>query len=396
LSAFSIVTRNPTLRMIGAALFLVGVFNASTYPYQSLIAIEVIGLSKPHFALLLVLASLTAVSASVLSGVIGDQHGHRRLIALIATGSSLLGMALMLVFPSKLSLILCHGILVPIGSSIFGQLFALARLAYPSTEGRDGILGLVRSAMSLAFLAMLVFWTFAFSANIAVTSVYISGALAALGLVTLVALSWPRDGKTEWTDTRSGLNFKQAFHEIAAPHVLIRLLLLGAITSSGGLYMTVISLVFDQSAQRGAADVALYVGLVAGWEVPCLILLPLVARRINRSTLIALGVGLYCCHVIALPLLAASPLIWGMTLVAGVGGTTMLALPIAYYQDLLHGRPGTAGAMLALQKLVADVLVAFAFALGTSIGGYTTVAIIGVAIALAGALGLYLIDRKLA
>jgi MFS transporter, SET family, sugar efflux transporter len=393
-SAFSLVARNPTLRMIGVALFLVGVFNASTYPYQSLIAIEVIGLSKPHFALLLVLASVTAVASAVLSGVIGDQHGNRRLIALIATGASLLGMALMLAFPSPLSLILCHGILMPVGSSIFGQLFALARLAYPATEGRDGIMGVVRAGLSLAFLAMLLFWTFAFAADIAVTAVYISGALAALGVTTLVALSWPRDGQTTWTETRSGLNFTQAFREIAAPHVLIRLLLLGAITSSGGLYMTVISLVFDQSVQRGPADVALYVGLVAGWEVPCLILLPHLTRSLNRSTVIALGVTLYCCHIIALPLLAASPLIWCMTLVAGVGGTTMLALPIAYYQDLLHGRPGTAGAMLALQKLVADVLVAFAFALGTTIGGYTTVATIGVAIALAGALGLYLIDRK--
>ena len=130
--------------------------------------------------------------------------------------------------------------------------------------------------------------------------------------------------------------------------------------------------------------------------MPCLILLPRVARHFKRSTLIGLGVALYCCHVIALPLLAASPLIWGMTLVAGVGGTTMLALPIAYYQDLLQGRPGTAGAMLALQKLISDVLVAFAFASGTAIGGYTTVAFIGVSIALLGAFGLFWVDRNTA
>ncbi len=380
--------------MIGTALFLVGVFNASTYPYQSLIAIEVIGLSKPAFSGLLVLASIMAVSASVLSGILGDQHGQRRLIALVATLCSALGMGLMLFFPSTLSLILCHGILVPIGSSIFGQLFALARLAHPSTEGRDGIFGVVRAALSLAFLAMLIFWTWAFGANIAVTSVYISGALAALGLVTLVLLLWPRDGQTAWEDTRSGLNFKQAFREIAAPHVLIRLLLLGAIASAGGLYMTVISLVFDQSSNRGPADVALYVGLVAGWEVPALMLLPYASRRVNRSTLIAIGTTLYCCHVIALPLLAGSPLIWAMTLVAGLGGTTMLALPIAYYQDLLNGRPGTAGAMLALQKLISDICVAAAFAVGTAIGGYTTVAILGVSIALSGALALYLLDHR--
>lgn len=394
MSALSLVARHPTLRMIGAALLMVGVFNSSVYPYQSLIAIEVIGLSKPAFALLLVLASATAVSASVLSGILGDQYGHRRLIALIATAASALGMVLMLVFPSKVSLVLCHGILIPIGSSLFGQLFALARLAYPATENRDGIFGVVRAGMSLAFLVMLVFWTFAFGQDVAVTSVYVSGGLAALGLLALITLQWPRDGQTDWSDQRSGLNFLQAFREIAAAKVLIRLLLLGAITSAGGLYMTVISLVFEQSAQRGPADVALYVGLVAGWEVPCLMLLPLVSRHFKRSTLIALGTAAYCCHVLALPLLASSPLIWAFTFVAGVGGTTVLALPIVYYQDLLHGRPGTAGAMLALQKLIADVLVALAFVLGTSFGGYTSVALIGAAIALFGALGLWLVDRK--
>ena len=102
---------------------------------------------------------------------------------------------------------------------------------------------------------------------------------------------------------------------------------------------------------------------------------------------------MYCLHVLALPLLAASPLIWGMTLVAGVGGTAMLALPVAYYQDLLQGRPGTAGAMLALQKLVADVMAALAFSAGVAIGGYALTAALGGAIAVVGGLGLWLADR---
>lgn len=381
--------------MIGTALLMFGVVNASVYPYQSLIAIEVIGLSKPAFALLLVLASATAVTSSVLSGVVGDQYGHRRLIALIATLASALGALLMLFFPSTAALVICHGILLPIGSSIFGQLFALARLASPANENRDGILGVVRAAMSLSFLAMLIFWTFAFSADIAVTSVYISGGLAALGMIALIWQSWPRDGKTEWQDQRSGLNFAQAFREIAAPHILLRLLLLGAISAAGGLYMIIISLVFDEAPTRSASDVALYVGLVAGWEVPVLLLLvPWLAARFDRAKLIAVGTAIYCCHIIALPLLADSPLIWVMTLFAGIGGSAFLALPIAYYQDLFHNRPGTAGAMLALQKLVSDVLVAAAFVIGTAIGGYTAVAVLGAVMAMAGAIGLMIADRR--
>ena len=128
--------------------------------------------------------------------------------------------------------------------------------------------------------------------------------------------------------------------------------------------------------------------------MPCLLLLPRLTANFSRSTLIAAGTLIYTLHLIGLPILADTPYIWAMTLVAGIGGTAIISLPIAYYQDLLHGRPGTAGAMLALQKLVADVLAAAAFAMGTAIGGYQTVAMMGAAVAATGAVGLYLADRR--
>lgn len=385
---------NPTLRLIAVALLLLGALNASVYPYQSLIGIEKIGLSKPAFSLVLVLASAVAVTSSVLFGILGDMRGNRRLIALLAAGCAALGLAMMLVLPGPLAFILCHGILLPVASSLYGQLFALARLAGPADgAARDGILGTIRAAMSVSFLIMLIFWTFAFGAGANVMSIYLSAGLASFAMLALIYLGWPRQGATDWHDAPSGLNLRDAFAEIARPHVLIRLLLLGAVSSSGILYMVLVSLIFDASPVRGASDVALYVGLVAGWEVPCLLLMPRLVARVRRTTLIALGAAVYTCHLIALPILSDSPLIWGMTLIAGIGGTAIISLPIPYYQDLLHGRPGTAGAMLALQKLVADVMGAAAFAIGTSLGGYETVALIGTLLALTGAGGLYLVDR---
>ena len=385
---------HPTLRLIGVALLLFGAVNASVYPYQSLIAIDRVGVSEPQFSLILVLASITAVTASVLFGIMGDQRGNRRRIALITCAASTAGIALMLFAPGPISLILCHGLMIPVASSIFGQLFALARLASPSDPvARDKIMLTIRAMMSASFLGMLIFWTYAFGAGADVMQVYISAGLASAGLLLLIATAWPRDGATQWQDNPSGLNFKQAMAEIARPFVLSRLLLLGAINSAGVLYMVLVSLVFDVSATRDASDVALYVGLIAGWEVPCLLLLPRLTARVSRSTLIAAGTIIYIVHLIAMPLLADTPYIWVMTLVAGIGGTAMISLPIAYYQDLLHGRPGTAGAMLALQKLVADVLAAAAFALGTAIGGYQSVAILGAGVAILGAVGLYLADR---
>ena len=386
---------HPTLRLIGVAMLLFGAFNASVYPYQSLIAIDRIGLTEAEFAVILVLASITAVTASVWFGILGDQRGNRRRIALTTAAASAVGIALMLFAPSPISLILCHGLLIPVASGIFGQLFALARLASPSDPAaRDKIMLSIRAMMSASFLGMLIFWTYAFGAGADVMAIYISAGLASAGLLLLIGFGWPRDGATAWQDNPSGLNFKQAMAEIARPYVMSRLLLLGAINSAGVLYMVLVSLVFDTSALRSASDVALYVGLIAGWEVPFLLLLPRLTARISRATLIAAGAAIYTLHLIAMPLLADTPYIWAMTLVAGLGGTAMISLPIAYYQDMLHGRPGTAGAMLALQKLVADVLAAASFALGTAIGGYQTVAVIGAIIALCGAVGLYLADKR--
>ena len=71
----------------------------------------------------------------------------------------------------------------------------------------------------------------------------------------------------------------------------------------------------------------------------------------------------------------------------------ILMLPIPYYQDLVPGRPGTAAALLALQKLVVDCLTAGVFAFGSALGGFETVAAIGTAVGLTGALCLHLADR---
>lgn len=390
------VLRDPTLRLIAWALLLLGALNASVYPYQSLVGIKRLGLSEPAFALILALASAVSVSASVLLGILSDQRANRRRIALLTAASGTLGVGLMLVAPSPLTLALCHGILFPVATSLYGQLFALARLARDDGgAARDAILATLRSALSLSFLGMLVFWTAAFGWGLDVMSVYVSATLAAVILTTMLHLRWPRDGQTAWQDRPSGLNFRRAFAEIAEPRILIRLLLLGAIASAGNLYMILTALVFDASPSRDAGDVALYIGLVAGWEVPFMLLLPLITHRFRRATLIAAGTALYVTHLALMPVLTETAWLWALTLLAGLGGTAILTLPIAYYQDLLDGRPGAAGAMIALQRLAAELLAAAAFALGAVLGGgHAITALMGAAIALIGAGALLWIDRN--
>jgi predicted MFS family arabinose efflux permease len=394
-TAYQFVLRHPTLRLIAGMLLLVGMHNASLYPYQSLIAIERIGLSKPAFSLLLVVASVSAVLASVMFGVLSDQFGHRRRIAVITCFASTIGVGLMLLHPGPLTFWICQGILLPLAWSIYGQLFTLARLA-SADEGRarDVILGGIRSLLSVGFLAMLMFWTFAFARGATVMSVYISGGLASLGMSLAVLFFWPKDGQAGWADTRSSLGLRHSLREIANPHILSRLLFIGMLATSGSVFFVLVSLIFEASPLRGPGDVALYIGMVAGWEVPFMLVLPRFTHRLPRATAMALSAVVYATHLALLPLLCDTPLIWALPVLAGAGGAVILMLPIPYYQDLVAGRPGTAAALLALQKLVVDILTAAVFAFGSAVGGFETVAAIGVAVALTGALCLYLADRQ--
>ena len=395
MTALRTVFATPVFRMLALIIGLIGLVNASLYPYQSLIGIEMIGLSHSAFAAVMVLSSAVAVTTSVYIGILSDQKANRRRIALITASAILVGMALMLIAPHPVTFVISTGIFISIGSSLFGQTFALNRLAsqdFPAQ--REGIQATVRAAMSVTFLMMLVFWTVAFAKGVGVMAVYISGGIASLGLLLVILLAWPRDGTTTWQDRPSGLRLSQAIAQLARPAVSLRLLCLGAVTSSGILYMVLISLIFEQAPGRSTSDVALYVGIVAGWEVPFMLLLPRYLGHIPRARLILAGTALYICHLVLMPLLAPTPAIWAMTFVAGLGGTAMLILPISYYQDLLVGQPGTAAAMMALQKLVGDCFAAAAFAIGTALSGYGLVAAIGGATALIGALALWWMDSK--
>ncbi|MCA3444911.1 MAG: hypothetical protein INF52_16380 [Rhodobacter sp.] len=390
-----LIWRDPTLRLIAGLMVLFGAVNASLFPYQSYVAINRIGLSDAGFALVLLLASVLAVGASVSAGIITDQRANRRQVALVTAAAAVVGPVLMLAAPSPLSLVLCHGILIPVSGTLFGQGFALARLACADQPGqRDAILSGLRALLSLTFLVVLPLWSLAFAAGTDVMAIY--GLAAACGalLLLLTWRHWPVDGTTAWADPPSGLGLTQSLREIAKGRVLLRLGLLGAITAAAALYMVLISLVFAATPGRTAGDVALFVALVAGFEVPFMLLLPRLLRFAPRSVLIAAGGMLYACFLALIPVLAASPLVWLLPVLAGLSGAATLTLPIAYLQDLMADRPGAGSSLLAVQKVAADSICAAVFAAGMTAGGYGMTALAGALIAAAGSIALLLADRR--
>ena len=377
-------------------MFLQGAVVCSMGPYFSTLAVHAFDFGNGGYAVLLTISSVMSVAAAVLAGIRADQTTNRRGIVLAAVGCMTLAMALMTVVPGPEIFVLAMAILLPISSITFGQVFAMTRLvgnAYPAGQ-RDSIMVVIRAVFAAPFVVVLPLWSVVFARGASVQMIFPVGLAMALAMLAVVAWHWPRDGQTVWADSRSGLNLRSALAEIGASHRIGRVLALGAVNAASTVYIALISLIMVAGIGRGPADVALYVGLVAGLEVPFMLLVPRFCAGRSRTAMILFGATLYAVHVAMLPVLAGSPLVWALVLPAAIGGAVTLTLPIAYLQDLLADRPGTGASLMAMQRLAGDAIAAACFVVGTALWGYGLVAALGVAVSLAGAFALWRADQS--
>jgi MFS transporter, SET family, sugar efflux transporter len=396
MSAIRLCLTDPALRAAGLVIVLQGATVCSFAPYFSTLAVNAYGFGDRGFAILLALSSVISVAASVYGGIRADQTANRRQVTLAAVVSLALGMGLMTVVPGPWVFALAAAVLFPVGAVTFGQVFALTRMAatrHPEAE-RDGIMAVIRALFALPFVVVLPLWALVFAQGVAVTAVFPVGLMLSGGMLLVVLRRWPKDGSTAWEDRPSGLSLRAALAEMGQPRLAARVVALGAVNAAATIYLAIVSLVMVADVGRGVADVALYVGLVAGLEVPFMLALPRLTRGMDRTLLIFAGAVLYGVHVALLPVLAGSAAVWVLVLPAAVGGAITLTVPIAYLQDLLADRPGAGSSLMAVKRLVGEVIAALCFAAGTLLAGYGLVAAFGVAVSVSGAAVLWWADRK--
>ena len=395
MSALALIARDPVLRMAALLMFLNGALVASFGPYTALIAVRALHLSNAALAGVLVVSTLLSVLASLWVGIRTDQKASRRNMALWAGALGAMGLALMSVAPSQPGFLLAHALLLPLSSTLFGQLFALARLAASrhAPDQREPAMGAIRAIFALPFVIVLPLWALAFKMGAPLLAIYPVSLALSLAMTGLTWAGWPQDKGASWDEQPSGLSLRAALRELAHPALTLRLLALGAISAMPAIYTTTLGLVLTQTGGRPASDPGLFFGLVAGAEVPFMLAVPLLARRLPRLVLIFWAAVLAALVLLALPVLAGGPFLWLLVPVLAAAHGVLLTLPISYLQDLLSNRPGTGAALLSLQFLIGNALAAAAFALGTALSGYGLALVMAAVLGVAGALVLLRADR---
>ena len=395
-SPFLRMWSDPTLRMLCGATLLFGAFASSVGIYQSLIAVTVFGLSDTAYAVVLMLALLVSVGASVGVGIVTDQRPSRKLMVRSATLTVVSGAGLVWLAPFPWVFVLAHVLLLPVSGTLFGQIFAVARLVtapLPRPE-RDSLLAILRAIFAVPFVVVLPVWGWAFEQGLPLTAVYPAVLVLSLTLLWLVARAWPEDAAAPWTEQKSGLNFRASLAEMLVPAVLVRVMLIGALHSGSALAGVIVALIFDEASGRGPADVGLFFAIFVAIEIVVTLNIGAFVRRLRRLYVIALGVFVYATFLALLPVLAARPSVWLLVVPAGVGGALLYALAIGYLQDLLGKRAGAGSSLIALQRISSDGLSALVFAVGSWLGGYGLAAGIGAGVMSAAMLWILWLDRN--
>ncbi|MGR3660120.1 MAG: MFS transporter [Paracoccaceae bacterium] len=388
--------RDRALRLVLLAIMLTGVMSASVAPYQSLIAIEIFGMSDRFYSVVLFVAALIGVSASIAVGIWTDQKANRRIFAVLSALLLVTGGAVLFAVPNTWTFVAAHAVIWPLAFTLNGQLFALARLAAsarPAVE-RDAIMGAIRAMFALPFIVVLPLWALALSNGVAILNVYGAATLAAAICFGLVWRNWPEDGTTVWKDRKSGLSFTASLVEIMTPRILVRVLIVGSISAGTTLYMILTALLFNAAPGRGAGDTALFVGIVAGLEVPFMLWSAVLLRRFSKTAMIAVGALIYAVFLSVFAVSASAWWIWFLTVPAAIGAGITLSVPIAYLQDLIGDRPGAGGSLIALNQVTGQVVAAAIFALGTTMAGYVTTALVGAVVVAVAGVALVIVDRR--
>lgn len=377
IQAPALILRDPLLRMLGGGILLFGSVAASLLAHQSLLAVEVFGLSDGAYARLLLGAMAVSVAASVALGVMADRGPHRRTAALLATAATVAGTLLVALARAPWAFVLAHGLLIPAGGALFGQLFAAGRLAalrHPAAA-RPGLLAGLRALFAVPWVVLLPLWGLGFAAGLPLLALYPAVTALAVAHLLLVWRAWPADAGAPWDDPKSGLTLRASLREIGSAPILLRVALIGAIHAGPAVMGILVGLVLAK-AGRPLGDVGLFFGLFVAVEVAATLIAGALAPRLPRLLLIGAGVGSYALFLVLLPFLAATPWLWALVLPVGVGGGLIFTLAIAYLQDLLARRPGAGGSLLAVQRVAAEGLAVTLYGLGAWAQGYALVSLL--------------------
>lgn len=393
-STLSIVFRNPSLRVSTLAIFFFGLAGAAVQPYRSLIGITELGLSDQSYSLLIFLAAVVNVSASVLIGILADRLGSYRGAMIVVTLFGIAGYGMTYFLPHIGVFIFAMLVMLPVFGALNSLIFANVRAGAKDMPARDliSVNSMVRASISLSWVLVPGLVGIHLAGGASMLPAFLYAALGCVACLVLFVGFLP----SAHVPAVSGAKFAlfASLGQIAAPKVMLRVLAVALISQMLHVNDTVLPLIATGRAGGTAADVGIVIGIVALLEIVFIIFWGLMERHMARVTALALGAAIYCVYLVLLGLATAPAHLYLLTLVGGFGAAAIISIPITYLQDLIADRAGLGSSLIAVNIFLGGGLSSLLFAAGTAISDYAGTAIFGALAGFAGVLLLVVLDGR--
>lgn len=385
--------RLPMAALISASLLSIGVGYASTAPYDALIAIDALSIGHGDFALILTVASIVGVVASVALGWLSDRIGDRRLLMLATALLGATGMGLMYWLRSPMAFVIAYCVILPFGNSAFSQTFAYARVYYDQTRPRDAEfrITVLRSiyAASWVMVPPLAGWI---AAVYQVFDVYLLAAVAYLvcGAISLAMLADPAT-RVVSAPPKPGVEGKGGIALPMLVGICGVLLINVAIKVSGTA--TPLAMVSHFGGTIG--DVGIAAGIGAFLEIPLMLAWGFLGRRFRKHTLIAAGALIYALYQVLLAQAGGVTEVFWLQVPRAVAIAVLMSVPISYMQEAIRGRVGLSTSLLDVTIVASGMISAAIFGLVAAPGRYLELFWVAAALATCGAAVLLLAHNVL-
>ncbi|MBB3944416.1 MFS family permease [Rhizobium skierniewicense] len=393
-AAFSIVIRNPSIRVAALAILFFGFSNAATAPYQAVIGIRELGLSDGVYSLLMLVAAVINVSASVLMGILADRLGEYRRPILCIALFGISGYFLVYFAANAPAFIAAKLLLLPIFGAMNSLIFAHVRADAKDLPPKEmiSVNSVMRATISLSWVLVpgLVGIFLAASSNM-LSAFLLSGIFATVCFL-LVAFYLPKTAAPVVRNGEGRFGLFASLGEICSRHVLLRVISIALISSMLHLNDFVRALIITGSAKGTVTDVGIVVGIVAGLEIVFIIMWGMVERRFAQTTTLAAGAILYSVYLVLQGFATQPWHIYAQTLISGLGAAALISIPITYLQELIADRPGLGSSLIAVNIFLSAGIGSLVFAIGTYVSDYSGASILGAVFGLAGIVMLFTLD----
>jgi hypothetical protein len=391
-SAYTLILRNPTIRVATLALLCHGVTLASIIPYQSVIGIGHYGMSDTFYSVFMFAAASVGVVVSVSLGALSDSLRDRRFLIVVLACCGTLGYGATYMFDSRLVFVVCMLTLIPLARSVYSLLFAGVRRAMDAEDPAlaASVNSTVRAAYAVSWIAVpgLVAWWVATKTDSNITGVFLVAALATLLIAAAYWFYAPAAGDAL---VMTRFNFRDAAAAVLRSAILVRLIAVSFLSGALTLHTAAYPLIMTEIAGGTMRDVGILAGLFAALEIPFMLMWGRIAsQRSMAFALITAGL-VYAIYCVALGFVTAPWHLYALAVLNACGAAAILSLPLTYFQDMIRDRPGLSTSLQPVMVFVGGLISSAGFAGGTFLGGYPGAAVAAGLLSLIACAGLWMV-----